>query len=214
MNGWIENGWYLLPTAYLVGSLPFSLWISRLAAGIDIREGGSGHATTTNTIRQVGWLPGVLVLLLDLGKGYLPAYLAVRGGFPTAVIVLTAALTVIGHCWSVLAGFRGGMGLAAAGGSLLAVQPVPALITLAVLISLVLLYGHAARGSGMAGLTIAPVLWLIGFRGEIFWAALAVGWVLAFRFYQQDWDREYRELWLDREDAGEGESGGISSHRD
>lgn len=115
------------------------------------------------------------------------------------MIVLTAALTVIGHCWSLFAGFRGGMGLAAAGGALLAVQPVPALITLAVLITLVLLYGHAARGSAAAGLSIAPVLWLTGFRGVIFWTALAVGWVLAFRFYQQDWDREYRELWLDRE---------------
>jgi len=191
--------WVLLPIAYLAGSVPFSLVISRLAAGIDLREGGSGHATTTNTIRQVGWLPGALVLVLDLVKGFLPTYVAVRWGAPTAVVALTAALTVVGHCWTVLAGFRGGMGLAAAGGALLAVAVTPALITLAILISLVLLYGHAARGSGMAGLVIGPALWLLGFRGDIFWAALAVGWVLAFRFYQQDWDREYRELWLDRE---------------
>lgn len=199
MDALITHGWFLPLLGYLAGSLPFSLWISRLAAGIDIREGGSGHATTTNTIRQVGWVPGIAVLALDLGKGFLPTYLAVQGDYPLVVIVLTAALTVIGHCWSLFAGFRGGMGLAAAGGALLAVQPVPALITLAVLIALVLLFGHAARGSAAAGLTIAPVLWLTGFRGAIFWAALAVGWVLAFRFYQQDWDREYRELWLDRE---------------
>lgn len=199
MNDLIAYGWFLPLLGYLAGSLPFSLWISRLVGGIDIREGGSGHATTTNTIRQVGWLPGIVVLALDLGKGFLPTYLAVRGDYPRAVIVLTAALTVIGHCWSLFAGFRGGMGLAAAGGALLAVQLVPALITLTVLIALVLLYGHAARGSAMAGLTIAPVLWLSGFQGDIFWVALAVGWVLTFRFYQQDWDRKYRELWLDRD---------------
>ena len=204
MNWFLSHGWYLPLLGYLAGSLPFSLWVSKLTAGIDIREGGSGHATTTNTIRQVGWLPGALVLILDLSKGYLPTLWGVRAGFPTAVIALTAGMIVVGHCWSVLAGFRGGMGIAAAGGSLLAVQPVPALITLAVLIALVLLYGHAARGSGMAGLTIAPVLWLVGFRGDIFWTALVVGWVLAYRFYQQDWHREYRELWLDRE-QGEGE---------
>ncbi|MDZ7844594.1 MAG: glycerol-3-phosphate acyltransferase [Anaerolineales bacterium] len=199
MDDLFAHGWFLPPLGYLAGSLPFSLWVSRLVGGIDIREGGSGHATTTNTIRQVGWFPGIVVLALDLGKGFAPSYLAVQGDYPRAVIVLTAALTVIGHCWSLFAGFRGGMGLAAAGGALLAVQPVPALITLAVLITLVLLYGHAARGSAAAGLSIAPVLWLTGFRGVIFWTALAVGWVLAFRFYQQDWDREYRELWLDRE---------------
>jgi len=53
----LSSGWFFPLLAYLAGSLPFSLWISRLVAGIDIRDGGSGHATTTNTIRQVGWFP-------------------------------------------------------------------------------------------------------------------------------------------------------------
>ncbi|MFC1997159.1 glycerol-3-phosphate acyltransferase [Chloroflexota bacterium] len=48
---------------YLFGSLPFALWITRLSTGADIRDSGSGHVTTTNTIRQAGWLPGLLVLL-------------------------------------------------------------------------------------------------------------------------------------------------------
>jgi hypothetical protein len=68
------------------------------------------------------------------------------------------------------------------------------------LISLVLLYGHAARGSAAAGLSIAPVLWLIGFQETLFWTALVVGWILAVRFYLKDWNREYRELWLDRKE--------------
>jgi glycerol-3-phosphate acyltransferase PlsY len=50
---------------YLLGSLPFALWITRLVKGIDVRDGGSGHVTTTNTIRQAGWISGVCVFLLN-----------------------------------------------------------------------------------------------------------------------------------------------------
>ena len=68
--------------AYLSGSLPFGLWITRLVKRVDIRDGGSGHITTTNTIRQAGWLPGALVLVLDVAKGFLPTYLALHLGQP------------------------------------------------------------------------------------------------------------------------------------
>jgi len=196
----LSSGWFFPLLAYLAGSLPFSLWISRLVAGIDIRDGGSGHASTTNTIRQVGWFPGVIVLLLDISKGFLPAYYAALQGYSLPVIVLSATLAVVGHCWPIFAQFRGGMGLATAFGGFLAIDITGGLITLAVLISLVLLYGHAARGSAAAGLSIAPVLWLIGFRETLFWTALVVGWILSVRFYLKDWNREYRELWLDRKE--------------
>jgi glycerol-3-phosphate acyltransferase PlsY len=194
----LSSGWFFPLLAYLAGSLPFSIWISRLVAGIDIRDGGSGHASTTNTIRQVGWLPGVIVLILDIGKGFLPAYVAVLQGYSQPVIILSATLSVIGHCWPIFAQFRGGMGLATAFGGFLAIDITGGLITLAVLICMILLYGHRARGSAAAGISIAPVLWLLGYRETIFWAALIMGWILAFRFYQQDWHREYKESWLDR----------------
>ncbi|MCK4489135.1 MAG: glycerol-3-phosphate acyltransferase [Anaerolineales bacterium] len=194
----LSSGWFFPLLAYLAGSLPFSLWISRLVAGIDIRDGGSGHASTTNTIRQVGWFPGVMVLILDIGKGFLPAYVAALQGYSQPVIILSATLSVVGHCWPIFAQFRGGMGLATAFGGFLAIDITGGLITLAVLICMILLYGHRARGSAAAGISIAPVLWLLGYRETIFWAALIMGWILAVRFYQQDWHREYKESWLDR----------------
>jgi glycerol-3-phosphate acyltransferase PlsY len=194
----LSSGWFFPLLAYLAGSLPFSLWISRLVAGIDIRDGGSGHASTTNTIRQVGWFPGVIVLLLDISKGFLPAYYAALQGYSLPVIVLSATLAVVGHCWPIFAQFRGGMGLATAFGGFLAIDITGGLITLAVLVCMILLYGHRARGSAAAGISIAPVLWLLGYRETMFWAALIVGWILAVRFYQQDWHREYEESWLDR----------------
>ena len=186
--------------AYLLGSLTPSIWITRLIKGVDVREGGSGHATTTNTIRQAGFGPGALVFVLDVAKGFIPVWLAQRSLPAEAawVVALTAALAVVGHCWPVFAGFRGGMGLATMGGGLLAVQPVAFLVGLGLLIVLVLTIRHSARASVATGLVLAPVIWLAGMRGLVIWVGLATGLVIAFRFLI-DWNRKYRELWLDRE---------------
>src|SRR4026208_774489 len=100
----------LLPIlGYLSGSLPFSIWVTRFVKGVDVRDSGSGHATTTNTIRQAGFGWGALVLLLDITKGYLPARLAIDYSADTWLIALTAICAVIGHCWPLFAKFRGGM---------------------------------------------------------------------------------------------------------
>ena len=183
---------------YLFGSLPFSVWITRLVKHVDLRDSGSGHATTTNTIRQAGFGWGALVLVLDIAKGFIPTWLAAsRDTIPTYIIVLTAAFAVVGHCWPLFAQFRGGMGLASAGGTFLAVNPLAFLISLGLLIILVLGIRHSARASVFAGILAAPVLWLFNIRDISFWVALGAGIVIAVRFLI-DWNRQYRELWLDR----------------
>lgn len=183
---------------YFLGSIPSALWVTKLFKGIDVREGGSGHITTTNTIRQAGWVAGFVVLILDIGKGFLPTFWACRSGNPDWVVALTAALVVVGHCWPVFARFRGGMGLAATGGCLLAVSLISFPIALGVLISLVLIIKHSARAAFFTGLLIAPVLFVFGQRGTIIWVSIATGLVIAARF-TIDWNRKYREVWLDRE---------------
>jgi glycerol-3-phosphate acyltransferase PlsY len=183
---------------YLCGSLPFSIWITRRVKGVDVRAAGSGHATTTNTIRQAGFGPGALVLVLDLAKGFLPTWLALHVAPAEWIVPLTAALAVVGHCWPAFAQFRGGMGLACMGGSLLAADPLAFLIAAALLISLLLIIRHGARASVLTGLLLAPILWAVGFHESVFLIALACGLVIAFRFLI-DWNRQYRELWLDRE---------------
>jgi glycerol-3-phosphate acyltransferase PlsY len=189
---------YLLPLlGYLSGSLPFSIWITRYAIGVDVRDSGSGHATTTNTLRQAGVKWGVLVFVLDVAKGFLPTLLAIRLGAPDFIIPLTAVSAVIGHCWPVFAQFRGGMGLATLGGGFLAILPKAFLIALALLLALVLILRHSARGTALAGIAIAPLLWWFGIRDNAFWAALGAGIVITVRF-ASDWNRSYRELWLDR----------------
>jgi len=183
---------------YLLGSLPFSIWVTRYVKNVDVRDAGSGHATTTNTIRQAGFGWGALVLILDIAKGFIPTYLALQFTDSPWVIAITAASAVIGHCWPLFAQFRGGMGLATFGGALLAVYWFAFVIGLGLLLLLTITIHHSARASVATGLLIAPVFWLFNLRGLELWIALAGGLVIAFRFLI-DWNRKYRELWLDRE---------------
>ena len=102
--------------AYIVGSIPFSILMTRVLTGEDVRASGSGHAGATNTMRAAGWVPGITVLILDLAKGWMAIWLAdqISGvEFAPGILRACAALfVVIGHCWPVFAGFRGGMGMA------------------------------------------------------------------------------------------------------
>jgi glycerol-3-phosphate acyltransferase PlsY len=191
--------YFLFPIlGYLFGSIPFSIWITRCAKNVDVRDAGSGHATTTNTIRQAGFGWGALVLVLDIAKGFIPTYLAIQYTGNNWIIALTAALAVAGHCWPLFAQFRGGMGLATFGGALLAANWFAFLVGLGLLLALTLLIRHGARASVLAGILVAPLFWILNLRGVELWIAAAGGLVIAFRFLI-DWNRKYRELWLDRE---------------
>jgi glycerol-3-phosphate acyltransferase PlsY len=89
------------------------------------------------------------------------------------------------------------MGLATTGGAILAISPLGFLIGIAILITLVLVIHHSARASVVTGLLLPWAYWILGMRGELFNVALAAGLVIAVRFLF-DWNRKYRELWLDR----------------
>jgi len=184
--------------AYLSGSLTFSIWVTRYVKKVDVRDAGSGHATTTNTIRQAGFAWGALVLILDVAKGFVPTYLAVRYTNETWLVALTAACAVVGHCWPLFAQFRGGMGLATFGGSLLAINWFSFVIGLGLLLLLTITIRHSARAAVLTGIFMAPLFWVFSLRGYEVWVALTCGLVIAFRFLI-DWNRQYRELWLDRE---------------
>jgi glycerol-3-phosphate acyltransferase PlsY len=194
---------FLFPLlGYLFGSLPFSILVSRYARNVDVRDAGSGHATTTNTIRQAGFGWGALVAILDVTKGFIPTYLAIQYSDEIWIVALTAAFAVAGHCWPVFAQFQGGMGIATFGGALIAWNWFSAVIGLGLLLTLLLILRHGARASVLTGILIAPLLWLFNLRGIELWIALACGLVMAYRFLI-DWNRKYRELWLDREKSGQ-----------
>ena len=182
--------------AYLLGSLPFGLWVTRLVKGVDVRDGGSGHVTTTNTIRQAGRLAGAVVFVLDLGKGYLALWLSLQAGLGAGSLALSAALVVAGHCWPIFAQFRGGMGLATMGGVLLAVSPTGFLLSGVGLGILLIVLRHPARASLIAALASPLILRGLGFPSDAVWVAAAAGVVVAIRF-TIDWNRKYPESGTD-----------------
>ena len=120
-----------LLVAYLLGSLSGSLLIGRLR-GIDIRKSGSGNAGGTNALRVAGWRFALGVIVIDVGKGALAALLGlypIAGTSDTpfetiAVGVACSVAAVIGHCWPVFFGFRGGKGAGTAVGSVLVLAPL------------------------------------------------------------------------------------------
>ena len=136
--------------------------------------------------------------ILDVTKEFLPTFLALKYTNKTWIVALTAALAVAGHCWPIFAQFRGGMGIATFGGALLAANWFSLVIGAGLLLTLVLVIHHGARASVLTGILVAPLFWLFHLRGVELWIALACGLVMAYRFLI-DWNRKYRELWLDRE---------------
>jgi glycerol-3-phosphate acyltransferase PlsY len=119
----------LCGVAYLLGSIPTSVWVGKLVYGVDIRSAGSGNAGGTNTLRVLGWRAALPVIVVDVGKGAAAALLprlAAPGQEPWLPAACVAA-AVVGHCFPVLASFRGGKGVAAAAGGLCVLAPWQAL---------------------------------------------------------------------------------------
>ncbi|MCX7569785.1 glycerol-3-phosphate 1-O-acyltransferase PlsY [Tumebacillus sp. DT12] len=113
----------LLILSYLIGSIPTALIVGRLGYGVDIREHGSGNLGGTNTFRSLGIAPGVIVSAVDVLKGTLGAALPVLAGVDLHPI-FAGIPAVLGHCYPVFAGFRGGKAVATSGGVLLFISPL------------------------------------------------------------------------------------------
>ena len=114
-----------LVLAYLLGSIPSSYLVGRLAGGVDLRQHGSRNLGATNVFRVLGWKYAIPVLLLDAAKGTVAAVVVAPWAGPQPwmpLVVGTAA--VLGHVFTVFLGFRGGKGVATAAGVLLGVAPV------------------------------------------------------------------------------------------
>ncbi|MEK7395169.1 MAG: glycerol-3-phosphate 1-O-acyltransferase PlsY [Fibrobacterota bacterium] len=129
--------WLALPLCYLLGSIPTAVWVSRLFAGIDIREHGSHNAGLTNVYRVLGWKPAVPVAIVDLLKGLGAVLLGLAWsksawnmdhGHQTFALGCGVA-AVVGHSFTVFAGFRGGKGVLTMMGVFTGVSTAPALIS-------------------------------------------------------------------------------------
>jgi glycerol-3-phosphate acyltransferase PlsY len=145
---------------YLLGSLPWSLWVGR-HHGLDIREHGSGNLGATNVYRVLGARWGIGVLLLDVGKGTAAVVLArVLEPHSGVIPALTAAAAVTGHMATPFAGFRGGKGVATGLGVFLGLAPQAASGAFLVWVAVVLFCGWVSLASGIAAVAL-PVFVLL-----------------------------------------------------
>lgn len=118
--------WLLLLSSYLIGSIPTALIVGKLVYGIDIRDHGSKNPGATNTLRVLGKGSAIIVVLVDIGKGALAAYLPLYLNLDVEPLYF-GLLAVIGHCFPIFAGFRGGKAIATTAGTL-AVASFPLLL--------------------------------------------------------------------------------------
>jgi acyl phosphate:glycerol-3-phosphate acyltransferase len=164
----------LLLIAYLLGSIPTSVWIGRRFYGIDVREFGSGNAGATNTFRVLGKKAGIPVLIIDIFKGTAAVALSYLSGFevgsdPFVNLQLGLGVaTLVGHIFPVFAGFRGGKGVATMLGVVLCITP--ASCGLALIVFLIILFSSrmVSLSSMMAGLSFPFFLYfLMGNENQI-----------------------------------------------
>ncbi len=164
--------------SYLVGSIPTSIIVTKALKGIDIRSYGSGNAGGTNVIRVLGWGPGVFVILIDALKGFLAAVVLSRlffGQFPlsnatpfsdfTVVQLIAGCSAILGHTWTVFAGFKGGKGIATAAGMLIGIAPIELAIAVGVFAIVVVSSRYVSLGSVSAAIAFPLAMFV---RANVF----------------------------------------------
>ena len=146
----------LFVLAYLCGSIPFGLIVGKLFYGVDVREHGSGNVGTTNVFRVLGKKAGAVVMVLDILKGWLPAFAAAQLFSPWAAIFIAAA-PVVGHMYSIFLKGKGGKGIATGAGVVLALVPLAFVIIFATWLALILLTRYVSVAS-LTAAALVPVL--------------------------------------------------------
>jgi len=160
--------------SYLLGSIPSSIWVGKIYKGVDIRNHGSGNAGATNTFRLLGWRAGLVVSLIDLGKGFVAAYFVSGLAFmvtgevvtlpnwetETFVQLVGGISAVIGHMFPLYAGFQGGKGVITAAGMLLAIEPISIVVSILVFI-LVLFTSHYVSLASILSAFCYPLMLLV-----------------------------------------------------
>ena len=154
-----------LLVAYLVGSIPSAVWVGRTFYNIDVREYGSGNAGATNTFRVLGRKPGIVVLIMDILKGFLAVKLAfIMGDYDSQspefidYELALAVCGIMGHIFPVFVGFRGGKGVATMLGILIGIHPQAAVICALSFIVTLYLSGYVSLSSMISGIVFPIVI--------------------------------------------------------
>ena len=171
----------LIIFAYLLGSIPTSVWVSKYFFGVDIRDYGSGNAGATNTYRVLGSRFGTIVMVVDIFKGIaatslyilMPYYMQDEWQRTNFMVGLGLA-SVVGHIFPVFADFKGGKGVATLLGMVIAVQPVVALCCVAVFLLVLYLTRFVSLSSILAGVAFAIFILFIFNEKEPLYRVFAI----------------------------------------
>jgi glycerol-3-phosphate acyltransferase PlsY len=167
--------------AYLIGSVPFALIIAKRWGAPDLRHVGSGNLGAANVLRTSGVTAGVLVALLDVGKGAAGVLLASRLDGSTATPAVAGVAAIVGHIYPVWLRFRGGKGVATACGVFAALAPVAMPIALAVFVVSAWITKYISVGSVLASAALPPIAYAMGAPIPIVIAAAAAAALIVFR---------------------------------
>lgn len=171
----------LILLAYIIGSIPTAVWVSKYFFGVDIRDYGSGNAGATNTYRVLGSRWGTFVMVIDVLKGVLatslyllmPHYLLDEWARTNFMIGLGLA-AVLGHIFPVLASFRGGKGVATLFGMVIAIQPAVAVCCVGVFLLVLYLTRFVSLSSILASVAFAVFILFIFKEEETLYRVFAV----------------------------------------
>jgi glycerol-3-phosphate acyltransferase PlsY len=160
--------------AYLIGAIPFGLLVTRFAGAGDVRQIGSGNIGATNVLRTGRKGLALATLLLDVLKGALPVWLASAFLGPDMAVVAGLG-AVLGHCFPLWLGFRGGKGVATAAGVLLTLTPLVGLLALLLFAVILALTRYVSLASMLAAIAAAPLaMWLGEVQAGELYLALAL----------------------------------------
>ncbi|MBO9205289.1 MULTISPECIES: glycerol-3-phosphate 1-O-acyltransferase PlsY [Niastella] len=173
----------LIVIAYLIGSIPTAVWVSKAFFGIDIREYGSGNAGATNTFRVLGSRWGTFVMIIDMLKGVaasllcflLPYYVGGANEWDrTNFMVGLGLAAVLGHIFPIWAEFRGGKGVATLFGMILAIQPAVAVLCVGIFLLVLYLTRFVSLSSILASIAFAVFILVIFNEKEPLYRAFAI----------------------------------------
>ena len=157
----------ILVLSYLAGSFPTSIIVGKITRGIDIREHGSGNAGGTNSFRVLGWKAGLFVSLVDIAKGTFATLVISRIRFGTApfenpsiVMILAGICAILGHTYTIFAGFKGGKGVATGAGMLIALFPYALLTCLVIFLLILFTTGFVSVSSITAAVSLPIMLFM------------------------------------------------------
>lgn len=167
--------------AYLIGSIPTSVWVSRYFFGVDIRDYGSGNAGATNTFRVLGSKWGTFVMVVDVIKGIVATSLYVLVPYymhdewqRTNFMVGLGLSAVIGHIFPLFADFKGGKGVASLFGMVIAIQPMVAVYSVGVFLFVLYFTRFVSLSSILASVSFAIFILFIFNEKEPLYRVFAI----------------------------------------